>query len=319
MSATGKILLGDLSNGSELKLALADPGQRPETFGAYGCPSMEHFEDAVSGFVGDRGNPPLLGAAFSTSGWETDGQIELVHYGFSLDRMAICALLGTPRVRMINNFVAKALAIPVLTEEEREHVCGGEGSPGDVVAVVGPTTGLGCAFLAPNGRGGWVATHSEGGHSDFAPVNALEIEILKVMIEKYGHVSQERAVSAPGLEELWRCLSIIEGEASDPFTVDEILAQAYVGNERALTAVRVQTELYAGVASDVALTTGAKGGVYLSGSHLSALGRLFDHEVFAKRFYDKGRVSSYVKNIPIYKIMADEPELLGANTLFDDY
>ena len=313
-----KVLLGDLSNGAFLKLGLADPGRRPEQVDFYACQTLADFEEAVARHVDDHGGPRLSGAAFSTSGWEVDGRIDLVHYGFSLDRHDVAVFLGTRRISIVNDFVAKALAIPTLGETEKRHVCGSTGLPGDVVAVVGPTAGLGGAFLSPNGRGGWVATHAEGGHGDFAPANALEIEILKLLMDKYGHVSRERAVSAPGLVELWRCLSIIDGETPEPLAVEEVLARAYGGEARALRAVRVQTELYAGVASDIALTTGAKGGVYLSGSHLDTLGGLFDHDVFARRFYDKGRVSSYVRDIPVYRIVADEPEIAGISTLFDE-
>jgi glucokinase len=301
-----------------LKLALAEAGRRPEQVNTYACQSLADFEAAVTGHIADHGSPALSGAAFSTSGWEVDGQIDLVHYGFSLDRHDIAAVLGTRRISVVNDFVAKALAIPILDDSERRHVCGAVGLPGEVVAVVGPTAGLGGAFLSPNGRGGWVATHAEGGHADFAPGNALEIEILKLMMAKYGHVSRARAVSAPGLPELWRCLSIIDGEAPESLMIEEVLARAYGGDARALLAVRVQTELYAGVASDIALTTGATGGVYLSGSHLDALGGLFDHDVFARRFYDKGRVSSYVRDIPVYRIIAEEPEIVGISTLFDE-
>jgi glucokinase len=312
-----RVLLGDLSNGAFLKLALAVPGERPERVDLYACPSLRDFEEAIAGYVADHGNPNLVGAAFSTSGWEVDGQIDLVHFGFPLDRRHVGAFLGTRQISMINNFAATALAIPILGDDEKQHVCGPQGLPGDVVAVVGPTMGLGGAFLAPNGRGGWVANHAEGGHSDFAPSNALEIEILKLLMDRYGHVSRERAVSQPGLVELWRCLSLIAGETPEPLAVEEIMARAHSGDERACQAVRVQTELYAGMASDFALMTGAKGGVYLSGCHLDALGGLFDFEVFAARFYDKGRVSSYVRDIPVYRIVADEVEIAGLSTLFD--
>ena len=313
-----RVLLGDLSNGAFLKLALAEPGQRPDRVDLYACPSLRDFEEAIAGYVADHGNPKLTGAGFSTSGWEVDGQIDLVHFGFPLDRHHVGAFLGTRRISMVNNFVATALAVPILGDHEKQHVCGRAGVPGDVVAVVGPTVGLGGAFLSPNGRGGWVATHAEGGHADFAPATGLEIKILKLMMARHGHVSRERAISAPGLVELWTCLSLIAGEEPQPLAVDEVLARAHAGDERALEAVHVQTELYAGMASDFALMTGAKGGVYLSGSHLDALGGLFDFEVFAARFYDKGRVSSYVRDIPVYKIAADEPEIAGLSTLFDE-
>lgn len=311
-----KVLLGDLSNGMYVKLGLAVPGQRPEFISLYACASLDDFREALSSFIADCGNPHLKGAAFSTSGWEVDGQIDLVHYGFTLDRHQLVDLLGVQSVAMINNFVAKALAVPALDDLERVIVCGRESRPEQVVAVVGPTTGLGGAFLAPDGRGGWVATHCEGGHADLAPSNALEVEILKLMMDKYGHVSCERAVSSPGLAELWRCLSIIEGE--DPYAadVDEIMALASAGDPRALLSIRVQTEMFAAVASDFALTMGARGGVYLCGDHLDKLGDFFDFEVFTRRFYDKGRVSSYLRDVPVYQIVATEPEILGLSTIY---
>jgi glucokinase len=317
MSPTGKILLGDLSNGSSIKLALAEPGCRPDAAQLYSCQDQEDVEGAIVSHLSEAGDISLVGAGFSTSGWEVDGRIDLVHFGFSLDKDYIRDLLGTSRVCVVNNFVAKALAIPVLEDDERERICGEDQPPGGVVAVIGPNSGLGGAVLAPAGSGRWVANHCEGGHADFAPRTALEIEILKLMMDKYGHVSRERAVSAHGLVELWACLATIEGDVCEPLTIDEILVQAYVGDDRARTAIRLQTEIYAGVASDFALMVGAKGGVYLGGTHLEALGTLFDPEVFTARFYDKGRVSSFVRDIPVYRLRTSDPEILGVGTLFD--
>ncbi|MBP2159314.1 MULTISPECIES: glucokinase [Asticcacaulis] len=313
---TTKVLLGDLSNGSYLKLAVADAGQRPTATGIYACASAEDFEDAVSGFLADNGDPQISGAAFSTSGWEVDGKLDLVHYGFSLHRRQIADLLGVQRLSVCNDFVAKALAVPVLEDHERVKVCGKDQHPEHVIAVVGPTGGLGGAYLSPDGRGGWSVTHCEGGHSDFAPRTEQEIEILKLLMKKYDHVSCERGVSSAGLVELWDCLCLMAGDEANTPLPEEILALAYSNDARALEAIRIQTELYASVASDFALTMGARGGVYLAGSYLALLDNLFDHDVFARRFYDKGRVSSYVKDIPVYRITAAEPEILGLSTVF---
>jgi glucokinase len=313
-----KVLLGDLSSGQYVKLALADPGQRPQAVNLYGCTSAEDFQQAILSFVADNGNPKVADVAFSTSGWEVDGQIDLVHFGFTLNRHHIQDRLATRSVRLINDFVAKALAVPALGDDERVHVCGPNVRPEQVVAVIGPTTGLGAAFLAPDGRRGWVATHCEGGHADLAASTDLEIDIFKMMLARFGHVSWERAVAAPGLPELWRCLAVIDGEDGEtPPAVEEILALAWARDPRARLAVQVQTELFAAMTSNAALTMGARGGVYLCGSHLDDLGDLFDHEVFARRFYEKGRVSSYVRDIPVFKIVAAEPEILGLSTLFD--
>jgi glucokinase len=312
------VLLGDLSIGSVFKLSLSEPGRRPQSVRSFGCASYKDFEDAIVEYLSDCGAPAIQGAAFSTSGWEVEGKVDLVHYGFELDRSDLRNLLGAARVSVVNDFVAKALAIPVLGEDERITVCGLDRHRGETVAVIGPTAGLGGAFLAPDGQGGWIASHCETGHADFAPCNELEIEGLRLMMKTYGHVSRERAVSAPGLCELWRCLAVIRGQTEQALSVDEILVQALVGDELACDAVRLQTELYAGIASDFALATGAKGGVYLCGSHLEAMGDLFNHHVFAERFYAKGRVSSYLRDLPVYRITCPEPEIAGLSTLFDD-
>ncbi len=313
-----KVLFGDLSGGAYLKLALGDPGGRPQAPARFACTSLDDLENAIADFLADNDQPSLVAAGFSTSGWEVDGQIDLVHYGFTLNRNFLRNLLGVQRIVMVNDFVATAMAIPVLDWDERVKVCGGEVVADQIAAVIGPTTGLGGAFLAPDGQGGWTASHCEGGHSDFAPRTELEIDILRLMMARYGHVSCERGVSAPGLVELWRCLSIIDGEAPTEPSVEKIISMATAGQDRAARAVKVQTELLASFAADFALTMGAKGGVYLGGSHLETLGRLFDHKVFAARFYDKGRVSSFVRDIPVYRILAAEPEILGLSTLVGD-
>ncbi len=312
-----KVLLADLSDGALLRLALAEPGQRPVQSRLYTCSSADDFEAAVAAFVELQGNSKLMGAAISASGWDIGGRIDLVHYGFTLERERVCAAVGTRNVNLVNNVVARALAIPILRPDERRHICGKPGRPDEVIAVVGLAQGLGGAALAPDGQGGWIATHCEGGHADFAPRTSLEIEILRLLMLKHGHVSRETAVSAPGLSELWACLSRLEGGPEPQMTAEAVLVRAREGDERALRAVRVQTELYAGVAADVALMTGARGGVYLSGRHLDALGELFDADVFAGRFYDKGRVSSWMRGIPVYRITAEAPEIAGISTLFE--
>ena len=311
-----KALLCNISNGAYISLALANEGRRPETITRYACASLDDLNSALLSFLEGHGHPPLAGAAFSTSGWEVDGEVDLVHYGFSLSNRDLRALLNVSRVSIVNEFVAKALAIPSLGEHERLQVCGGQAMREQVIVILGPTVGFGGALLAPDGMGRWTASHCEGGHSDFAPGNMLEVDILKLLMAKYGHVSRERAVSIPGLVDLWQCLCVLDGGDDCEITAEEIVALAYAEDERALKAIRIQTEVFAGTAADYALITGARGGVYLSGTLLDLLGDLFDHAVFSQRFHAKGRVSSYVRDIPVFKVTADDTEILGLSTLF---
>lgn len=316
---TSQAFLCNISNGTYVSLALAVPGQRPGAISRYACTSLADFQEAVSTFLAGHGDPKLSGGAFSTSGWEVDGEVDLVHYGFTLRRDSLRALLNISRVNIVNEFVAKALALPVLGDQDRVRICGGEAMPEQVMAILGPTIGFGGALLAPDGMGRWTASHCEGGHSDFAAATLTEVEILKYLMQKYGHVSRERILSIPGLIELWKYLSAVEGdyEAEGEISAEGIVALAYADHERAKRVIQIQTEVLAGTASDYALITGARGGVYLSGALLDLLGDLFDHEVFSTRFHDKGRVSSYVRDIPVFKVVAEDTEILGLSTLFE--
>jgi len=149
---TTKVFLCNISNGAYISLALAEPGQRPKSIGRYACASYEDFRQAVLTFLHDNGLPRLSGAAFSTSGWETDGQVDLVHYGFTLRREALRGLLNVHRVNVVNEFVAKALALPNLATDERIQVCDGQAMPEQVMVILGPTIGFGGALLALRGR-----------------------------------------------------------------------------------------------------------------------------------------------------------------------
>ena len=109
-----KLLLGDLSNGRFLKLALIEPGRRPGHVARYACQSYEDFDAAITAFLAEVGAGQIHGAAISTSGWEVDGEIDLVHFGFKLNKRRIAERLGVPRLNIVNDFVAKAMAVPGL-------------------------------------------------------------------------------------------------------------------------------------------------------------------------------------------------------------
>ncbi len=313
---TDKVLLGDISNGDYLSLALADAGQRPEIIRRYPCRSLEAFNGAVLSFLADNGDPDLAGAAFSTSGWEADGSLKLMHLNFSMDRRALADLLHAPDVHFLNDAVAKATAIPALTEPDYRKICGQSALAGHVIAVVDPGQGLGGALLMPDRQGGWTGSHCEAGHADFAAGNALEIEIFKRLTVKYGHVSRERLVSIPGMVDLWQCIAAIEDTSGNPPNVDEIVFQAGHADPAAVRILTIQTQLFAATVADFALFTGARGGIYLTGDWLTWVGDLFDESAFATRFCDKGRVSDYLRQIPVHRVTADNLVFLGLSRLF---
>ena len=312
------VLLCDISNGTDLKLALARPGERPSPAERHPCGSLEDFKSAITRYLGAHGNPRLAGAAISAAGWEKGGVIKLPNHGFSIDRADMRQFLDVQRLNLVNDFVAKALAIPRLEEHEREKICGGEPLEEQVVAVIGPHNGLGVSALAPDGMGSWTAMPTEGGHSDLPPTNDEEDAVLKVLIAKYGHVSRERVISIPGLHDIWRALAIIDGESGeDAPMAPDIITRATAGDARSLKAIDLSMGWFAAFASDVALILGARGGVYLSGDLIDMIGPLFDVKAFVTRYSSKGRLSEFVTEIPVFRTVAQDIEVIGLATLFD--
>ena len=312
------VLLCDISNGSNQKLALARRGERPGGTEYFPCDSLEEFQGSISRFLKARGVPKLAGAAISAGGWEHGGVMAMPNHRFDINRGDMRDFLDIQRLNLVNDFVAKALAIPHLMSSERVQICGGEPIEEQVIAVIGAHRGLGQAALAPDGMGHWTAMACEGGHSDLAATNDLEDAVLKILTEKYGHVSRERVISMPGLVDLWSALARIDGETPDyvPSSGD-IVMQARAGDPRSRRVVDLSMGWFAAFASDVALILGARGGVYLAGDLLDLIGDLFDVDAFVARYAAKGRLSAYVSEIPVYKVTAHDMEVIGLATLFD--
>jgi len=136
------------------------------------------------------------------------------------------------------------------------------------------------------------------------------------MVAKFGRVSRERAVSLQGLREIWRCLGVIDSLPHGDLSPEEIVIRAGNGDRRAMETISLCTGWLAATASDAALMTGARGGIYLAGSMVNLLRDILDKEAFTDRFQDKGRLAGYVADIPVHIIVAPEPEMIGLSTLF---
>jgi glucokinase len=311
------ILLSDISHADYQKLALTRRGERPQETTHYVCRDLAEFKTAIRQFMEASDCDTLAGAAISAAGWETHGAISLPNHGFSINRAEMREFLDVRRLNLVNDLVATALAVPRLEAFERVQICGGAPAEEQVIGVLGANFGLGQAALAPDGIGGWTAMPCEGGHSDLAAGTDLEDDILRVLTRRFGHVSRERVVSVPGLGNIWGALAEIEKdtEARVP-SPEEIVAAASAGEDRAARAVGLSMGWFAAMASDVALILGARGGVYLTGELLELVGDLFDTEAFVKRYRDKGRLSGYVNDVPLFKVTAHDTEVIGLATLF---
>jgi glucokinase len=314
---TDHILLCDFSFGSYMKLALGAPGRRPSDATLYTCTSKKDFDEAIVDFMAAHDRPKLIGAALSSRGWERRGMIQLPEKGLVIGREDVRHLLSIQRVNLVNNFVARALAIPRLRKDESLKLCGDEPMDEQVMAVLGPHHGLGLAALAPDGAGNWAAIPCEGGHSDLPVTSDREWQVYRVLKDKHGHVAREFVISMKGLVELFQALNTVDGSETLANTPEEVIALANIGDPVALEAIAMCTGWLAAMASDVALMLGARGGIYLTGDLMDLLADLFDAGAFCKRYSEKGRLTDFVADIPVYQTQARDLEIVGLATLFD--
>lgn len=276
-------------------------------------------EAALSYLAGLPAPRPAVDAAVIAVATPVDARvIRFTNSPWSFTRDALAGALGlaVDRLAVINDFAAQAAAIPHLGVDDSIAIGGGTARPGWPIAVIGPGTGLGAAGLVPTGNGP-VVVASEGGHVSFAPHDELELEILRRLIARFGHVSNERVISGPGLVTLAMTMAEISGRLPVKARPEDVTAAAAGGASPAAAevagdALRVFSGLLGAAAGDLALAFGAKGGVYLCGGLCGKLGRFFDHVRFRERFEAKGRLGPFLADVPCRQVSNPQTGLIGA-------
>ncbi|AUH52960.1 glucokinase [Chromobacterium sp. ATCC 53434] len=231
------------------------------------------------------------------------------HWSFSIE--AVRRALGFSTLLLLNDFAALALALPMLPRGELAQVGGGAPRPDAPLALIGPGSGLGMATLLPE-AGGWRALPGEGGHASFAPQNEREAGILRYAAARFGHVSWERLLSGPGLALIHQALCALDGAGETIFSPAEVSARGLSGRDaRCREALEIFCAALGSAAANLALTVGARGGVYIGGGIVPRLSGFFEQSPFRRRFEDKGRMSAYLAAIPAYLITSAHPALPG--------
>lgn len=307
--AKGSVLLADV-NGRDLALALVPPGDAPRTHREFTCTSLKALEQHLIDALSDNAAEELIGAAVCGAGPEIDGAIALTAGDFTVTQAWLRAVLKTPRVALLNDFAACALGAPRLDPSAMRLIHDGKPGRNAQIAVIGPNLGLGVAGLTPHRTDGWTPVVSEGGHIDFTPGEPREIPVFKALQTRHGRVSAEHFLSQAGLVDIYAALG---GDAADDD--DRIIQRARAGDAAAREAVSIFSALLGAFAGDAALIFAARGGVYINSPLMERIGDLLDPAAFARRFEDKGRMSAYLKDIPVY-LTVGRCTLLGLSGLF---
>lgn len=259
----------------------------------------------------------ILQAAIAIANPVDGDFVRMTNYPWQFSIEATRERLGLDTLVVVNDFTALAMTLPRLSSSQRRQVGGGQAREPSVVGLLGAGSGLGMSGLIPSAQG-WVALGTEGGHTSFAPQDERELAILRYAWRQFEHVSFERLLSGPGLELMYRALAERAGQTVSPLGAPDITQRALVGSDAlCLETLEVFCALLGTAASNLAVTLGALGGVYIGGGIVPRLGTYFDQSPFRQRFEQKGRFSDYLKAIPTYVITADNPTFLGVSAILD--
>lgn len=315
-------LVGDIGGTNARFAILAAPGAAPERVLTLACADYPGPAAAIRAYAACTGIALPALAALGIANPVDGDHIAMTNHVWSFSIEALRRELGFERLRVINDFTALALALPLLPAQSLQQIGGGAARAGSPIALLGPGTGLGISGLIPAGSDDPLAAiplASEGGHVTLPARTAREAQIIARLAERHGHVSAERALSGPGLEDLLRAILQLEGLAVEVPGAAEITARALGARCRhCVEAVHTFCALLGTVAGDLALTLGARGGVYIGGGIVPRLGDFFANSAFRQRFEDKGRFSAYLAQIPTRLIRAPHPALLGAGRALDN-
>jgi len=221
----------------------------------------------------------------------------------------------------INDYTAIAMAIPLLSENQKVKIGGGASVEGKPISVCGPGTGLGVANLIPltdAGNGQWQCISGEGGHIDFAPTNEIEQQVKDFIYKIKKRVSYEQLLSGYGLEQVYQALLFIN-ETQEISTIEDKLSAKDI-TRKALDsscATCKQTltlfcDVLGSFAGDLALIMNSQGGVYIAGGIVPRFIDYLKASDFRTRFETKGRLSAITEQAPTYVITEEQPGLLGA-------
>jgi glucokinase len=322
MGTAMNVLAGDIG-GTKTVLAIlsSEKGARePLAKGTFPSGKYPSLEAIVGEFMWGKGIT-VQRASFGVSGPVVNGRARITNLPWIVDSAHLSEFLGGAEIGLFNDLQAIGNSVPYLDASDVETLNAGHAIERGVIAIVAPGTGLGEAYLVWDGAQ-YVSMPSEGGHSSFSPNGPLQLELLRYLQPRFGHVSHERVCSGSGLPNLYAFLKET-GRSVEPEWLAKQLAESRDPNpiivqnavegtaEICMMAVDLFAAILGAEAGNMALKVMSTGGVYLGGGMPPRiLPRL--RQVFLQAFEDKGRLSEVLDNMPVHVITRPDAALFGS-------
>jgi len=307
-------LIADIG-GTNIRLALADKEclEKYKEIETYHCADFASLAEVIALYINNKKlNDYDIDACLAIACPVDTDIISMTNLPWQFSQHALKEQLNLRKLTLINDYTAIAMAIPLLSDEQKIKIGGGDVTENAPIAVCGPGTGLGVANLVPvNGQ--WHCFSGEGGHVDFAAVDEMDIKILQQLKNIKARVSYEQLLSGYGLIQIYQALCIINNHAGDKLSAAQISSQALTGTCPICQQALAQfCKVLGSFAGNLALTMNSQGGVYIAGGIVPRFIDYVKNSAFRERFEAKGRLSHLTQRTPTYIITEKQPGLLGA-------
>jgi glucokinase len=268
--------------------------------------------DALKHYLEQLGAIQPKAACLAVAGPVTSDRVRMTNLNWEFSCIQMAKQFGFQRFLAMNDFAAVAAACSQITDHHLLTIKPGEHAIGATKAVFGPGTGLGVAGLVAD-EGRWLPVPCEGGHVNIAPSTPFETEVIKAAMATFGHVSAETFISGPGLVNLYKSICVVRATAPEVVEPATITEGAIAGtSELYLETLNTFCSFIGSFAGNLALTYGAKGGIYMAGGVLPRFSDFLIKSPFIERFQHKGVMSHYVRDIPVQLMTHPETAFLGA-------
>lgn len=316
------VLSGDIGGTKTLlQLSAVEPGRcQVLAEQRYSSQAYDGLAPMVRDFLRDygAGHGVPSAACFGVAGpvLDTPGgqQAKLTNLPWQLDSEQLASGIGIAKLRLINDFRAIGYGLELLAAEDLAVLQQGKSEARAVRALVGAGTGLGVGMVVWQGDR-YEPLPSEGGHVDFAPTDDQQAALRVHLAQQFGTVSYERLLSGPGLVNIYRYLRLGHGAAADVSAEGSDAAArisaAAENDPVARAAVELFVSVYGAFAGNLALTTLARGGVYIAGGIAPKMIQHLRGERFLAAFRNKGRMRVLLEAMPVQVVMNPKVGLLG--------
>ena len=274
------------------------------------------FEQVMTDFMQQpwpKQNPHAIhSACIGVAGPVKAHTAKVTNLPWQLDAEALAPRFDIGKMRLINDFQAVGYGIEMLTPEDITQLQAGEPQPHGVRAVIGAGTGLGHGILIWQ-RDRYEVFSSEAGHTSFAPIDELQMELLQYLQQRLDNVSFESVCSGPGLENIYKFLLHKNAQPqTDAMSAARITQAAFDQSDSlAQQALHVFVKIYGSQAGNLALTCLASGGVYVAGGIAPKILPALRHGEFMHAFNHKSKMHDLLKTIPVSVVTNPEVGLLG--------